>query len=170
MAMNKKGFAMELLAFAVIGFIMILFFVGWMYGSNIVNTTLLNVDTGSNSTNVSYVASQIYTPYNSGMQQLPLISTIILFAYMVAGLVVAYYSRNNPIMLFLYFLVVIVFVIFSVYISNSYQQVAQTSELASTFSQFGMSNVVMNGLPYFVAVIGLFCVGLGYVLYRQENA
>ena len=151
---NKKGFALELIALVVIGFISVLFFAGWMYGINLVNTQLLNIPSEDNATNISYAASQTFSYMNEGLSALKLISFMIIFGFVLGTLIFAYFSRKHPVLFIVYFLIWILAIIFSIYVSNAYEEVLNNNVLGTTLATFGISNWIMLKLPWWIAVVG----------------
>ena len=61
---------------------------------------------------------------------------------------------TRPIFFVPYIFIVIIAVIISAGISNAYQEVVATPELASTFAGFIGSNFIMFYLPIWITVIG----------------
>ena len=78
---------------------------------------------------------------------------------MIVGMMIAifmgsYLVTTRPIYFVPYIFIVIIAILVSTGISNAYQTIAQTPELASTFAGFVGSNFIMYYLPLWMAVIG----------------
>lgn len=164
MVMNKKGFIIELIAFAVIGIIVILFFGGIIYGFDLftdVITDPLIVD--SSELNLTAATNPTIGSLNTGLSNLHLIAAVIIIGYLFATLIFAYFSSKHPLWLIVYILVVIMVVIFSIYISNAYETVQSNSLIGGMVSEFSIGNVIMSYLPVWTALIGLFGIALSII-------
>ena len=152
---NKKGIVMEILAVIIIGFIMILFFAGWTYGVGLVNDQLKGIQgDGSNVTNISNIASQNFGYYYNGIDDgLKLISAVLLIVYMLATLIIAYYSPESPIMYIVYFIIAAVFVVFSIYIGNAYEGLVNEGILGGELTRFTIGNHIMMNLSMYVLAV-----------------
>ena len=169
MEIKKKGLVIEIIAFMVVAFIMLLFFAGWIYGSHIINGVLTNINSTSPIGNISEAASHTYTYVDTGYSQLNLISLMILIGYTIATFIIAYFSRKHPIWIAVYVMIAIVLVIFSIYISNAYQGLLSNSTLGATLGTFTVQNFIMNYLPYWVAIISLFGMAISLYGYYQQR-
>lgn len=171
MAMNKNGFMMELIAFIVIGIISVLLFVGFIYGFGLINGVLSSGELDSSAANVSQASNASFGYLNTGLQQLHLIAAILLIGYAMATLIFAYMSSKHQLWMFVYILMTIIIVIFSIYVSNAYETISSNETLGSTIAGFGIVNLIMANLPIWASVIGLFgivlCLVGGYVR-RQD--
>lgn len=152
---GKKGYVIELMAFIVIGIICVLFFGGMIYGFGLIKDTLESGDLDTTAVNISDTSSKSFGYLVTGMSNLKLISAIILIGYLIATLTMAYFSTKHPLWIFVYILITILLVIFSIAISNSYNTLKENSTINSMVSGFTVSNVIISYLPYWVAIIGL---------------
>lgn len=158
--LNKRGFAMELIIFVVVGIIVVLLFAGFIYGFGLINTTLTSGEMDTQYANLTLATSNTFSHLNSGLNQLHLIAAIILIGFVLATLIFAYGSSKNPLWLFVYILVVILVTIFSIYISNSYETLLSGNPLSDTLAGFGISNLILAHLPVWTALIGIFGIVL----------
>jgi len=154
---NNKGMMIELLMLITVGFIVLLFFAGWKYGFNLVNTELVAIqgDAGENSTNISDVTQKTMGYINTGLDELGTIAFIIIFGYSLAVLIVGYFARDHPALMFVYVLIVALFVVFSVYISNSYEELLTNDVIGSTLSSYSLGSFFMTYLTTWIIIIGL---------------
>ncbi len=155
MVMKKKGFVVEMLAFVVIGIIAVLFLGGLIYGINLINGVTSDIKLDTPMVNISSASNKTIGSLNTGMGNLRLVALVMIVAYMLSTLIVAYFSSKHPIWIFVYLLITIMFVIFSVYISNSYETMKQNATIAQIVSGFSASEIIIQYLPYWVAFIGL---------------
>lgn len=152
--MNKKGFLIELLALIVVGIVVLIFFALWKYGINLVNTELLNFPSENNATNITDVTQKTFGYYNSALDQLSILGFLIIFGFAMATLITAYFSRQHPIIMFVYFMILVILIIFSIYVSNSYEDLLNNEILGSTLTSFSVGNHIMLHLPLWIGVIG----------------
>jgi len=153
---NKKGLVQEVLVFVVIGIVILLFFAGWKYGFHLITTQLQSTNLPTNITNLSLAASNTFGYVDTGLNGLQIISFSILFGFMIGTFIMAFFSKNHPIMLPIYVLIIVGMIILSVYVSNIYSSLLTNSVLGSTLQDYVISNFIMGELPYIVAIIGFF--------------
>ena len=168
---NKKGFAVEIIALIVVGFVSLVFFALWIYGMNLVNTELLAVPSDGTIGNVSEAAENSFSWMNTGLDSLKMIGFVIILGYSIATLIVAYYSKDHPIMLVMYILLTVILVVFSIYISNAFEDLLSDPVLGTTLSSFSIGKHIMLNLPIWISVVGFLGVLLmlvGRVVGGQE--
>jgi len=162
MKKNKKGFVMEMFAFIIIGIIAVAFFAVLIYGFGLLNTNLTNGKLDTSAANITDISSKTIGKLSEGMNNLRLISAIILIGFFIGTLISAYFSTKHPIWIFVYVLITILLVIFSIYISNAYTSMKADPNLSPIISGFGISDVIISYLPYWVTLLGflgiLLCV------------
>lgn len=167
---NKKGLAIELVAFVAMLVIAIFFFGFWAYGTNTLNTYMVNIPTVGNQ-NVSQAVSNTFSGYNSGMQNLRYVALMMMVGYIFATLIMGWLSRKHPIWMAVYFLIMGLMVIFSIYVSNAYETLKNDSTISGIVSGYVALDYVLLHLPIFVSVIGFAAIVLmlaGNYLDRSE--
>lgn len=152
--MNKKGIIIELIVFIVAGIVIVLFFAGIIYGWGLVNDIVSSPTMDFPGANLTDAASKTITPLNTGFLNLRLIALAMMIAYVIGTFIIAYFSSKHPIWLFVYILITVILVIFSVYISNTYETMKNNTVLGPTLTGFTGSNVIISYLPIWVAIIG----------------
>ena len=175
MARNKKGLMTEITVLIVVAFFVLVFFALWKYGFNLVTDTLSNIISSTSTTtdilgnpqnytiNISEAAEKTFSYVNSGLNQLELIGYLIIFGYIFSTFIIAYFSREHPIMFVVYFLITVILVIFSIYVSNEYETLLNNDVIGSTLSGYTVGAFIMSNLPLIVAVVGLFGIIIGLV-------
>lgn len=155
--MNKKGYVMEIIILLAVAFAAFLFFAGWRYGINLVNIELEGVPGIDNSSNLTAASQQTFGYMNTGLgNNLELLGLAIFFGYLIGALIFAYFSKDHPIMMFVYFIFTVLVVIFSVFVSNAYEEVMSTDGIGSILTAWSISSFLMLNLPYFVSAVGFF--------------
>lgn len=153
MSLNKKGFAIELFIVLIIGIVLVLFFGGWIYGVNLIESELLNVNTEDATINVTAATQDSFSYYREGIGQLRMIALMILFAFMLGTLIVAYYSPAHPVMLLPYIIIAVVLIIMSVPLSNAYEDLLTNDTIGSTLSSFSVMNHILLNLSTYMVVL-----------------
>lgn len=151
---NKKGFVAELLAIIVIGFFALVFFALWIYANGLINTNLLAIPSDDSITNISDAVKNTFSYVNTGLDQLKMIGTIIIIAYILSTLIMAYFVKNHPALFIVYFLITIVLTVFSAYVANAYNDLLTNEVIGSTLSDFGVGGYIMSRLYIWIGVIG----------------
>lgn len=156
--MNKKGWAEALILMVVIGVIAIVFFGGWIYASGLFKDSLNAIPGEDASSNVTAAARASYNYLDTGLKNgLPLVALVLIVGFALATLIMAVFSAEHPALIFVYVVLIILLFIFSVYISNAYENsILNDSVLGATFSTFTAANFIISYMPMWVAVIGFF--------------
>lgn len=153
--MNKKGFVIETIAFIVIGIIVVLLFGGLIYGVGLVNNALSNTELDTPGVNITSASSMTFGSLHTGMLNLKIMAVVLLIGYVIATFITAYFSAKHPVWIFLYLLMSIILVIFSVYVSNSYETMKANPTIATITSGFSAAEFIVLHLPIFVTIIAL---------------
>lgn len=153
--MNKRAAATDIILLVVVALIVTLFFAGWMYVHNNLTETIIGKNINAGTANVSEIAEDTLGQVNEGINFLKVISYLIIFAMMISILISNFLVKANPVFYVVYFLVGIVAIIFSVFVSNAYENLLTNNALGTTLSGFTGTNFLMAQLPIIVGVIAI---------------
>jgi len=168
--MNKKGMAVELLLFVMIGIFLAIFLAGWIYAVDLVNTNLINIPT-NNNINVSQATQGTFSYLNNASDEIAFLPVFFMVAYMLGIFAYCYYSPKSPVWFLFYFMFNILVIILSIYVSNAYESILSTKVIGETLAQFSTTNMIMSYLPVwttFIGFIGLLIMVSSY--YREGGA
>ena len=106
--------------------------------------------------NNTEVAREAFTDLNSTVDRLDYL-LFGLFIGITLGIIVSgWYVSGNPLYMFLYFLVLVIGVIFSMGLANVwYSAIAENVIFGTTISSFPITNHLMTYLPIYTAIIGM---------------
>lgn len=175
---KKKGFAIELLALSVILIVSVLFFAGWIYGTNLIEKTLTSGDldiitssaSGTSFTlNVTNATESTLSYVVQGYDQLRLISYIMFIGFLIACLVTGYFMGNHPILIIPYILIALFIIIMSVQVSNAYEDLLTNSVLGTTLQSFSVSNIFLVNLPTIITVVAFLGIALAVLKARYVD-
>jgi len=161
--MNKKGFMEELIITLVIGFVCILFFAGWLYGSNLVKGVLTDTSLDTAEVNVTQAVYATANYVFDGYSQLRTLAFIMMFAFILGTLVTAFLSRKSKLAVPIYIFVTVLLTILAITISSSYTNLLTDSTMNAMLGSFTLGNIMMQYLPIWIAVIGLVGIVLSVV-------
>lgn len=157
--MNKRGGFADLFIFMILAFIVVVICVIMVYISN--RTTLQlhdsmdGMDLGDTlGNNASEVIDNTIGSTSTSFTSLYWISAFIIFAMILGIFIGSYLVTTKPVFFIPYIFIVIIAVISSVPISNSYENLSNNAELGSTFVNFTASNFIMLNLPIWITIIG----------------
>ena len=155
---NKKGSVTDLFIFIAIGFFLLIFIGVWIYFSSTVGNILGKVDGNiGGGESIGNISNHTLGVYNTGLNQAKWIPVAFFFGMAIFILISGFLVRVSPIFFFVYIIVVIIAVIVSVPISNFYMDnILTESTLGATFQTFTASNYIMEFMPLWIAVIGIF--------------
>lgn len=157
---NKRGGFTDLFIFMIIAFVLIMMSAIMIYIGNTTETQLqstigqmTDLHDGSGN-NASVVITNTFGAVNRSYQALYWISIFLIVGMIVGIFIGSYLVTTKPIFFIPYLFITIIAIIVSVPISNSYETLANTPDLASTFAGFTGSNWIMLNLPVWITIIG----------------
>lgn len=157
---NKKGALTDLFLFLGLSFLIVIFMVMMTFTSSIVYNKLLSEsdaiqrglgDSGNATEIIQGSVGEVVNAYGS----LKWISVVLIFGFALSILLSSFLVRTNPVFFVPYILIVIIAVIVSVPLSNAYEQIYQTPQLAETFTGFFGATWIFLHLPIWISVIGI---------------
>jgi len=171
--MNKRGQFTDLFLFLIVSLI-ILFVSGlFIYMGVKVNTqldeSLAGREAGDN-VNYTQIKDATFGNVNVAFSSLYWLSILMIVGMMIAIFMGSYLVTTRPIYFVPYIFIVIIAILVSTGISNAYQTISQTPELASTFAGFVGSNFIMYYLPLWMAVIGFVGGIIMFVRMKSQEA
>ncbi len=154
---NKRGAIVDLLIWLVVSFVVVLFFAAWIYGFDRLTDVLVSIDSGNPSVNISSAAQDSFGQINDAQTKgLHTLAYMMIFIMGISILLGNFIVKAHPAFFIVYFLVVIVAIISSVYISNQYELLMTNPVLGTTISEFKGASFIMLFLPIWATVIGIF--------------
>lgn len=167
--LNKKGSVLDIIIWIAIAFITIVFLGIWLYGHNLLTTALLN----SGSDLVVNATQAIVVPVNDALGQwLQIIAFVIIFGMAISILISNFLIRAHPVFFVIHLFMTIVGIIVSATISNRYMELLTNPTIGTTLQSFTAVNFIMQWLPYFTAIIGIFgaiFLFMGIIRGREEG-
>ena len=154
--MNKKGSIFDIVLWAVVAVITIFILGALVYMFQTVETELAEIGTVG-AVNMTNITAQTFGQVNAGLAiWIPRIALIIIFMSGLSILIHNFLVKAHPVFFISYFFMLIAGVIVSAYLSNEYNSLLSNSVLGSTFQTFTGANFIVNWLPYWVTIIGVF--------------
>lgn len=159
MRLNKKGGAGDLFIFMIVGFILVISCVLWVYIGNTAyqkimehNETLQEaIGPGANVVEViDGTIGVIPTAYSS----LKWITFMIIAGMILSIIITSFLIQTKPVFFVAYIFVWIVAIIVSVPLSNSYEIIYANPTLASSFTGFWGATYIFLNLPIWITVVG----------------
>lgn len=157
--MNKKGSMVGIFVFIVIALVMILTLVILTYIFNEteyqLQQTLGQMDLGdTQGNNASVVIENTMGSANTSFATLHWISVFIIGAMIISIMIGNFLVTTKPVFLIPYLILMIIAVIVSVPIANTYEILLENEVLSGTFTNFSGANWIMLRLPWLVGLIG----------------
>jgi len=165
---NKKAqfFATNILKFAALAFVIIFFLGLWAYSHALLTDALIGVNPQmAGNVNISIVADDTFGEMNRAMATgIKPLSITLIFGMILMMLLVAYFIRDDPpVMLIVDFFILVLSVIFSVYIANSFETLLTGYPFSSTLLSMKASSWIILNLPTVVTVIGILIMIVSYL-------
>lgn len=169
---NRKASVFDIILWIIISVVTIFILGALVYMFNVLGDSLAGIGTiaGMNMTNIT---AQTFGQANAGIAiWIPRIALIIIFMSGLSILIHNFLVKAHPVFFVTYVFMVIAGVIISAYLSNTYQSLLSNSILGSTFQTFTGANFIVNWLPYWVTIIGIFgaiFLFIGIIRDRSED-
>ena len=170
--MNKKGQFTDLFLFMIITVILLFISGLFIYMGLKVDSQLDDSFEKIDATrpiNYTEVKDATFGQVNIAYQSLYWITILLIVGMIIAIFTGSYMVTTRPIFFVPYIFVVIIAILVSVGISNAYEEIISTPELASTFAGFVGSNYIMYYLPVWITVIGFIGGLIMFVRMKQEE-
>ena len=173
---NKKGQFTDLFLFMIIALIVLVVAGLFIYMGVTVNDQLDESFTGmtiggiENGTNYSDVKDDTFGDVNTAYSSLYWISILVIVSMIISIFIGSYMVTTRPIFFVPYIFIVIIALFVSAGISNAYEEIVSTPELASTFAGFIGSNFIMFYLPLWVVIIGFVGGMIMFVRMKSQEA
>jgi len=156
---NKGAFA-DLFIFMIFAFVIVLISVVWIYISGIttaqLHETMDSMDLhDSIGNNASVVIDNTMGATELSFQALEWIAVFLIVGMALSIFIGSYLVTTKPIFFIPYLFVVIIAVIVSVPLSNTYETLMSDPTLSGTFSGFWGANWIMLNLPMWITIIGI---------------
>lgn len=132
----------------VFGLAVAFFATNYMIGESvdrIVNVTVINE---SNASAMAFSQTKNLT------NKFDYLILMVFIGYILMIIISAWFISGYPIMMFIYFLVNVIIVVISTFLSNTWEYVTQLSIFGLTLNHFPMTNHIMLHLPYYTVAIG----------------
>jgi len=154
--MNKKASVLDIIIWIIAGFIILLFLAVYMYGHNQLTEKLLELNIDIGDTNIATIADNTFGQVNSGLNSLRWLSFTIIFALAISILISNFLVKAHPVFFIVYFFIVVLAIVFSVFVSNSYEGLMTNQLIGDTLQSYVGSSFIMLNLPLWVTIIGVF--------------
>lgn len=159
MPKSKKGDFIGLFVLIVLAFIIIMVSVLMFYiqgqTEDKLQQTLGKIDPAVfGGINASETITDTFGDVGIGYSQLKWITIMLIFGMIIGIFIGSYMVTTRPVMFIPYIFLMIIAVIVSVGISNSYETLISNATLGSSFAEFGGANHFMLYLPVYVTIIG----------------
>jgi len=154
--MNKKGSAVNIFLFAVVGFAMA---VTLILGFYVVDTEILPKLRESDIVNTPVVNDSLNT-YEASLATLDYAGFGIIIGLWLVVILAALLTRIHPAFYFIYVLMLVLAIVVSVPLSNSYQSIEATLGVGASFTITGF---VLNNSPLFTAIVGMAGLVISFV-------
>jgi len=157
---NKSGGFSDLFIFMIFAFVIVLISVVWIYLSDLTEDRLQETmgqmdlhDTEGN--NASEVITNTMGATETSFLALQWITVFLIGGMILSIFIGSYLVTTKPIFFIPYIFIVIIAIVVSVPMSNSYETLMSNTTLSSTFLGFTGANWIMLNLPIWITIIGM---------------
>lgn len=152
--MNRRGI-FDIFIWLVVIFIMFIFFASFMYGFNILSSSVVNTVIPSDVVNVTQAGQDTFGQVNTGLASLKWLALVIAVSMIISIMISNFLVKAHPVFWIVYVLITIVAVVFSVTLSNAYESILNSNNaLTSTLQSFTAMNFIMLHLPIWTTIVG----------------
>lgn len=164
---SRKGAMTDLFLWMAIAFIIVLFSV-IMYSVATNTYSVLRNNKGlqeglGESGNATSIVDDTFGKVVVAYQSLKWITFMLIFGFAMSILMTNFLVKTNPIYFVPYTIILVIAVIVSVPLSNTYETIYQNPLLAESFSGFWGATWIFLNLPIWVSVIGMIAGALMFI-------
>jgi hypothetical protein len=166
---NKKGGMFDLILAIALSLILVVCLIIFTFAQNKVDEKMVELaptiqKSFTNETNVSMIINDTIGKTTDAFKSFKWISLTLIFGFFMSILISAFLVRTHPAFFVGYIFVVIISIVISVYVSNSYEELMNTPILTETILTgfWGASWIFLN-LPIWVTIIGMIAGILMYI-------
>ena len=152
---NKKAGVMDIIIWVVSAFLITVILGFWIFVFSELTGVMTSIPTQAGAINISDIAHDIIIPVNNAMANFEWISFAMIVAMGIAIFIFNYFTHRNPAFFWLYILMVVMAVIISVPLSNTYENLLQDTLIGTTLTGLKASSFVILYLPLWTSVIGI---------------
>ena len=154
---NKKASFVDLFIFIIISFVLVVVigFLLYIFGQAEDGLHEAMDDMTFGDANTTEVINDTVGATTTSLTALYWLSVLIIFGMILGIFIGSYMVTTKPVFFIPYLFIWIIAIIVSVPLSNAYETLSATPELASTYAKFVGSNFILNHLPMIVAIIGI---------------
>ena len=157
---NKKGAFSDLFLLMIFAIVIVFISVLFIYMGNEtkdkLHETMDSMDlSDGDGNNASVVIEDTFGGVTTSYSALTWIAVFLIVGMILSIFIGSYLVTTKPIFFIPYLFIVIIAIIVSVPLANSYETIMTTETLAGTFSQFGGANWLMLNLPIWLTIVGI---------------
>jgi len=157
---NKKGAFSDLFLLMIFALVIIFISVLFIYMGNItkdkLHDTIGNMDLhDTNGNNASQTIDNTFGDATASYQALTWIAVFLIVGMILSIFIGSYLVTTKPVFFIPYLFIVIIAIVVSVPMANSYEKIMTTPTLADTFTQFAGANWFMLNLPIWITIVGI---------------
>lgn len=153
--MNRKGSAFsDLFVLIAVLMVAVFLFAGMVFGTRQVNSALSDIDLVVLGSNVTLASDVTFAKIDTAMGGMKWVALSVFFGMMIAIFISNFLVKAHPVFLVVYILLTVIAVVFSTFVSNSYETMLASGVLAETLQSFSPTNFIILNLPTVITLIG----------------
>ena len=158
---NKKAGFTDIFLFIILTFSFVLIFGIILYAIPQIKDKMhlemdnITTEVPASVTNYTKLIDNTIGKVDNSYQSLYWIAIFLIIGMLFAIFIGSYNIQTKPVYFVHYIIMIIIAVVISAGISNSYNMVKNDSNLSSTFNKFIGANFILSYLPLWVLIIGL---------------
>lgn len=169
---NKRGqfadgFLLVILAFVFIVVCGIFIYIGNTVSSNLHDQLEVQSTPGLN---LSKIADDTVGKVSVAYQTLYWGSVIIIIGMILGIFIGSWLAGQNPLWFVPWIFMIIILIVVSVQISNTYEVIRNTAELSSTFDGFLGGNFILGNLPILITVVSFIQIVIMFISWRVKRS
>lgn len=162
---DKKGLASQIMIIIVmalvIGFIILLIFLGQLVFPPLVsvsqdaNVILQDTFQASGDSDLQAAGEASFQPAADSLNNLEWVSYTMVIIMFLVFLVMCFYVRTYPFLMFIWIILIILMLILSIYLAVVYQDLAADPALGDYYTDWKNTDFVLQNLPFLVVILGI---------------
>lgn len=176
---DKRGIASQIMIVIIMGIVlamlMLFIFIGQLIGPPLISTLqdtngiLQETMQSTNNENLTSAAQASFQPAADSLNNFEWLSYTLIIMVFLVFIVMCFYVRTYPFLLFVWIIMIILLVVMAIYLSVVYQDLATDNTLGGYYTSWENTDFILQNLPAIILILGIVGGIVMFILSSREQ-
>lgn len=177
---NKRGFIDKTLGLVVFGVVLIFIVLIVYFGSLLMPILTPNLQTAGTLVNDAFqsvdnepiqnASTAVIVPATNALNNMEWLSYSLMIVCFLAFLIMCFYVRTYPFLLWIWIIMIIIIVFVSIYLTVAYQDLRADATLGQYYQSWENTDFMLRNLPIVMLIIGIVGGVIMFILSSRDAA